>query len=51
MIEALEPIWERRALLEQNPGYVHEVITAGAQKARKEAGETLNLVREVMNLK
>ncbi len=51
MIEVLEPIWERRAQLEQNPGYVHEVIAAGAQKARKEAGETLDIVREVMKLK
>ncbi|MBO8168303.1 MAG: tryptophan--tRNA ligase [Thermoanaerobacteraceae bacterium] len=50
MVEALEPIWERRAKLEQNPGLVDEIIAAGAEKARREASETLRLVYEVMKL-
>lgn len=50
MIESLNPIWERRAQLENNPGIVEEILTAGADKARKQAAETLRVVREVMNI-
>jgi tryptophanyl-tRNA synthetase len=44
----LAPIRERRAGLEARPGYVREVLQAGAGRARQEAGATMAAVREVV---
>ncbi|KPV54076.1 tryptophan--tRNA ligase [Kouleothrix aurantiaca] len=46
----LEPIRQRRAELEQNPRIVEEVLTAGSERARQEADETLRMVKDAMGL-
>lgn len=46
----LQPIQEKRREIEARPGYVDEVITAGAQKARETARGTLLEVKEKMGL-
>jgi tryptophanyl-tRNA synthetase len=46
----LDPIRERRAALERNPKIVEEVLAAGSERARKEADETLELIKEAMGL-
>jgi len=48
--DSLRGIREKRAELSSKPDYVMEVLRAGAEKARRIAGETLEEVREVMNL-
>lgn len=48
--EVLMPIREKRRQLADNPQAVKEILAAGAEKARKKAGETMKLVREVMNV-
>ncbi|MBX6377807.1 MAG: tryptophan--tRNA ligase [Clostridia bacterium] len=50
MAEALAPMAERRRQLESKPGWVEEVLAAGAETARREARETMAVVREAMNL-
>jgi tryptophanyl-tRNA synthetase len=46
----LNPIREKRKELEADPQIVKEVLTDGIEKTRKEAKETLRLVREAMCL-
>ena len=46
----LEPIRERRAHFEARPGLVEEVIAEGSQKARREAEETIRIVRDAMGI-
>ena len=46
----LEPIRERRATLERNPRIVEEVLLAGSARARQEANETLEMIKEAMGL-
>ncbi|HEX9441144.1 MAG TPA: tryptophan--tRNA ligase [Roseiflexaceae bacterium] len=46
----LEPIRERRATLERNPRIVEEVLLAGSARARKEANETLEMIKAAMGL-
>jgi tryptophanyl-tRNA synthetase len=46
----LEPIRERRAALERKPHIVEEVLLAGSERARKEAEETLRLMKDAMGL-
>lgn len=48
--EALMPIRERRMEFASNPQRVKEILEAGAEKARKKAGETMEMVREAMNV-
>ncbi|MBI2843721.1 MAG: tryptophan--tRNA ligase [Armatimonadetes bacterium] len=50
MNEALTPIRDRRAQLEENPGELDEILTAGAEKARKVAADTMAEVRAAMKL-
>jgi tryptophanyl-tRNA synthetase len=47
----LDPIRERRAQFERNPRIVEEVLAAGSAKARTEAQQTLDAMREAMGLK
>jgi tryptophanyl-tRNA synthetase len=42
---------ERRKQLEQDPAYVEEVLRKGAQRARKEAEQTMELVRKAVGLR
>jgi tryptophanyl-tRNA synthetase len=46
----LAPIRERRREFAGKPGLVDEILAAGNEKMRREAGETLRLVREAMGL-
>lgn len=46
----LAPLRERRAEYLQRPGLVEEVLHAGSERARREADETLRVVREAMGL-
>jgi len=48
--EHLAPIRARRAELEQDPGYLFEVLRAGNEKAVAEAEATLAKVREFMGM-
>jgi tryptophanyl-tRNA synthetase len=46
----LEPIRGRRATLERNPRIVEEVLLSGSARARKEANETLEMIKAAMGL-
>ncbi|MDI6858248.1 MAG: tryptophan--tRNA ligase [Dehalococcoidia bacterium] len=46
--EFLDPIRERRARYEQQPGLAEEIVREGSERARREAQETLRLAREAM---
>lgn len=46
----LKPIRERRARYASQPGLVEEILDAGIRRMRKEAQETMHLVREAMGL-
>ena len=48
--EFLEPIRKRRAEYENQPELIGRIIKEGTEKARKEAQETLNLVRSAMKI-
>ena len=48
--EHLAPIRARRAELEQDPGYLFQVLRAGNEKANAEAEATLAKVREFMGM-
>lgn len=45
--EFIAPVRERRVYFAQRPNLVEEILAAGNEAARKEAKETLGLVREV----
>lgn len=47
---ALTPFQERRRELAAHPGRVREILTEGARRARREAGETMTMVRRAMGL-
>ncbi len=48
--EYLRPLRQRRKELEKNLDYVRDVLRQGTAAAREEAIQTLNEVREVMNM-
>ncbi len=48
--EFLEPMRERRQKYLDNPELVEDIIKKGTERARKEAAETLEKVREVMKI-
>ncbi|MGP9745146.1 tryptophan--tRNA ligase [Brachybacterium sp. AOP29-B2-41] len=48
--EHLAPLRARRAELEQDPGYLFQVLRAGNEKANAAAEETLSKVREYMGM-
>lgn len=50
LVAYLEPIYERRQHWESKRGEIREILELGAQRARVVAAETMELVREVMNL-
>lgn len=49
--EKLRPLREERKRLEAQPDYIKDVLLKGAEKAREIGIQTLNEVREVMNMK
>jgi tryptophanyl-tRNA synthetase len=46
----LEPIRERRARYEAQPGLVEEILAAGTERARAEARKTMDAVHEAMGM-
>jgi tryptophanyl-tRNA synthetase len=46
----LDPIRERRAVFEQKPEMVREIVMEGTRRARHRGEETMGLVREAMKL-
>lgn len=51
MLENLAPIRERKAELMKDPGYVRDVLDAGAARARTMAAQTMEKVRKVTGLR
>ena len=50
LMSMLEPIWERRSELLDNPDKLEEIISAGSDKAQKAAAETMEKVRDVIGI-
>ncbi len=50
LIQAMEPLHEKRAYYQSKPERVREIIENGSKKARSVATETMNQVRAAMNL-
>ncbi len=50
MVKKLSPIWERLKEIDKDPHYVDDVINEGNKKAREVAAQTMQEVREAMNL-
>ncbi|MNT76699.1 Tryptophan--tRNA ligase 2 [compost metagenome] len=48
--EILAPIQARRAQLEREPGLLEDILAAGNAKARSATRETIEQVREIMQL-
>ena len=48
--EELRPLRQKRAELEKAPDYIAQVLNNGVEKAREIAVQTLNEVRQVMNM-
>ena len=46
----LDPIRERRAEFERQPGLLEDILADGSRRARAEARQTLELAREAMGL-
>lgn len=51
MVQFVAPIREKAESIRTNPKYLEEVMEKGAEKARKSAKATMELVREAMGLK
>src|SRR5579862_979016 len=50
IVQLLNPMQERRRKFEENPRDAWDILEAGAEKARKAAGETMNDVRAAMGM-
>jgi tryptophanyl-tRNA synthetase len=50
LVAYLEPIYERRRYFEGRRGEIREILELGAGRAREKAAETMEVVRDVMNL-
>jgi tryptophanyl-tRNA synthetase len=50
VFKVMEPIWEKRTELINNPALLDDIAAKGTEKARKVAEETMRLVRETMGL-
>jgi tryptophanyl-tRNA synthetase len=50
MVESLKPIRERREEIDRDPSIVWNALREGNQKARERAGETLEMVRQAMQI-
>ncbi|MBI5373216.1 MAG: tryptophan--tRNA ligase [Sphingobacteriales bacterium] len=50
MVRFISPIREKAEAILNNPGYLKEVMELGAEKARKSARATMELVREAVGL-
>ncbi len=50
VFKVMEPIWEKRNELINNPDVLHDIVDKGTEKAKKVANETMQIVREAMGL-
>jgi tryptophanyl-tRNA synthetase len=50
VFDRLQPIWERRASLLNNPDRVLQLARHGSEKAQRVAEETMRIVREILGL-
>jgi tryptophanyl-tRNA synthetase len=50
VVARMQPIWDRRAALEQDPSQIDRAIKAGSERARAVAAETLSAVNAAMHL-
>jgi tryptophanyl-tRNA synthetase len=50
LVNALEPIREKRAYYEARPEMVDEIMVEGSNRARKAACETMEVVREAIKI-
>ena len=50
VIESLKPMRQKRAELANDPAYVQQVLTAGAERARERASQTLAEVKRAMKV-
>jgi tryptophanyl-tRNA synthetase len=50
LFRVLEPIWEKRKILMEDPDHLEEIVASGSRKAGKAAAETMARVRKAMNL-
>jgi tryptophanyl-tRNA synthetase len=51
IIATVSPIRERIEEIKSNDKYLHDVVMAGAERARASANETIRAVREIMGIK
>ena len=51
LVQQLTPLWERRAALVADPGYVDGVLEQGAARAREKTSHTMDLVWKAMKLR
>jgi len=51
LIEEITPLWDRRAAIVADPGYVDRALQQGAARAREKATETMDLVWKAMKLR
>jgi len=51
LIQELTPLWDRRAAIVADPGYVDRVLQQGAARAREKTTETMDLVWKAMKLR
>ena len=50
LVQLLNPMQERRRKFEENPRLAWDILEAGSERARKAAGETMDLVRASMGM-
>jgi tryptophanyl-tRNA synthetase len=50
VFKVMEPIWTKRNGLINNPDVLHDIVNKGIEKAKRVAGETMQLVREAMGI-
>jgi tryptophanyl-tRNA synthetase len=50
LLAVLEPIWDRRSELMNNPDRLEEIISAGSQKAKEAASITMSQVRKSIRI-
>ena len=50
LVKILNPMQQRRQKYEQNPRLAWDILDSGSERARKEASQTMNQVREAMHM-
>lgn len=51
LVSSLEPIWERRRELEENPGAVEDYLQQGREKAEEIARENMKEIRQLVGVR